>query len=63
MSFKHGDGDHVSKGRHFTDFTRESLTEWLETLPQLKLVDLSQTEDVREDRKGELWVNALLARR
>ncbi len=60
MSFKRGEGDRVSKGRHFTDFTMESLALWLQPTSQLQPIEFWETGDQRPDRVEERWTNALL---
>ena len=60
MSFKNGDGDRVSRGRHFTDFTPDSLGDWLSGESELQILDIWETGDQRAERAEERWVNALL---
>ena len=60
LSFKFGTGDRVSKGRHFSDFTPESLGEWLTRFPNLGVLKFWVTGDCRPDRGEENWTNALL---
>lgn len=62
VSFKLGHGERVSQGRHFTDFTEETLRAWLLTCQELKILDLRQTPDQRPGRSQERWVNALVQR-
>lgn len=58
-SFKYGDGEREKGGRRFTDFTEVSLEKMLDKVEKLQILDLWCTEDVREDRSGERWVNVL----
>jgi SAM-dependent methyltransferase len=58
MSFKLGDGERISGGRLFLDFTPESLRRSLQTVP-LALVETWLSDDVRPKRQGERWVNAI----
>jgi SAM-dependent methyltransferase len=60
MSFKHGLGERTSKGRHFTDFTCQTLRDWLSTNRQLHILDIRETGDQRAERADERWVNALV---
>ena len=61
-SFKYGDFEGIRNGRYFTDFTEESLKSFWNSVPSMQITDLWFTEDVRQDRKDERWIN-LLARR
>lgn len=60
-SFKYGDFEGMRNGRHFTDFTEDTLRRFWD-VSSLRIFDLWITEDVRPDRKDEKWIN-LLARR
>lgn len=61
-SFKYGDFEGIRNGRHFTYFTEESLEEFWKDVPELKIFDQWITEDVRQGRENEKWIN-LLARK
>lgn len=61
-SFKYGTFEGERNGRYFTDFTEESLKEFLADVPLLKVFDSWITRDVRPERKEEKWLN-ILARR
>lgn len=58
-SFKYGNAEGMRNGRHFTDFTEESLGEFWKDVPSLKIFDLWITEDVRPGRESERWINFL----
>ena len=58
-SFKYGNSEGMRNGRHFTNFTEESLEEFWRDVPFLKIFDLWITEDVRPDRGNERWINFL----
>ena len=58
MSFEPGDGERVSGGRFFVDFTPESLRRSFEAIP-LALVETWLSDDVRPTHQGERWVNAI----
>lgn len=50
-------------GRRFTDMTEESFQAVMVALqPRLKTVEVWVSEDVRDDRAGELWLNGILRR-
>lgn len=61
-SFKYGLFEGMRNGRHFTDFTENSLEEFWKDVPYLYILEKWITQDARPDREGERWIN-LLARR
>jgi SAM-dependent methyltransferase len=62
VSFKHGAAQREKDGRHFTDMTEDTLRYAFERLPELHCIDVWVSEDVRSNRSGEFWVNALVRR-
>ena len=60
LSFKHGTGERVSKGRYFLDHTEESPATALRFLPDLEVVSMWKTGDVRPNRETEFWLNAIV---
>ena len=60
VSFKYGNFAGMRNGRFFTDLDEEALNTMLESIPELKVVKIYITEDVRADRAGERWLNAFL---
>jgi SAM-dependent methyltransferase len=63
MSFKVGEAEEVRRGRLFTDHTVETLRSLLSRLPALEVLRVWETPDLRPDRPGERWVNALVRKR
>lgn len=62
-SFKPGEGQRtLHDGRHFTDMTGPRLEERLRGARELRVIDLWETQDVRPERAGESWLNALVHR-
>jgi len=61
-SFKYGDDEEVRKGRFFNDYTESSIVSLTKYLPSLKIISTWRTEDLRDDRKGEFWLNVLLSK-
>ena len=59
-SFKYGTFEGYRKQRYFTDFTEESMTEFLKEFPQLAVRELWISADVRPGRSEEKWLNLLL---
>lgn len=61
-SFKLGENHQITRnGRVFTDLNYSGLVDILSTTP-LKINQHWQTSDLRPDRTGEQWLNALLTR-
>ena len=46
--------------RFFTDFTEDSLKEFISQIPQLQIKKIWTTGDVREGRGDERWLNILI---
>ena len=59
-SFKYGAFAGERNGRYFTNLTEESLGRLVATRPELKIVEIWITGDVRPGRGDELWLNVLL---
>ena len=57
-SFKYGDGERVVKERFFYDYNEVTLKE-LMIKNGFYIEDIFMTQDVREDRKMERWINVL----
>ena len=60
VSFKHGAQDHSTHDRHFMNFTESGLRAELGSVPGLEIVESWTSHDVRPERAGDLWTNALL---
>lgn len=61
VSFKHGRGERLHHGRHFTDADEPTLRAWLAALPGVLDPEIWLTDDRRPDRT-EQWLNALVSR-
>jgi SAM-dependent methyltransferase len=62
-SFKPGEGERTADdGRHFTDMTEARLRDRLRDAPELRVIEVWETADVRPGRSDERWLNALLRR-
>ena len=59
-SFKYGEFEGERNGRYFTDFTEDSLKEFISQIPQLQIKKIWTTGDVREGRGDERWLNILI---
>lgn len=59
MSFKSCEYDYIKDGRQFTCFTLETLKVLVNKFRDIKIVDLFETHDVRDDR-NEVWTNIII---
>lgn len=59
-SFKYGDYEGFRNGRYFLDLNEESLKRIVSQFPEAGIIRMWTTEDVRKERKGEPWLNALI---
>ncbi len=62
VSFKYGDGEREKDGRRFTDMRETSLKTLLESVPEVKVLEMWTTQDKRPGR-DEVWLNAILSKR
>lgn len=60
MSFKYGDGDSIRDGRMFTNYDEPGLRHLLGAFPELSIVSMSTSGDVRSDRENEQWLNVIV---
>jgi SAM-dependent methyltransferase len=61
-SFKYGETSGERNGRFFTDMTEEKLSTILNRIPGFSIIELWKSEDVRPEKKGELWVNVIVGK-
>jgi len=61
-SFKYGTNEYIRDGRLFSCYDEASLGDLLKGHKNLKPLHLWISEDVRQDRTGENWLNVLLAK-
>lgn len=61
-SFKYGVGEKVKNGRIFNNYNECTLRSLMEEAG-FEVLEVFVTEDVREDRKGEKWVNGVGVKR
>ena len=59
-SFKYGDSEGYNKQRFFNNYTKSSFKSLVEDFTSLKVVHIWRTEDLRDERKDEFWLNTLL---
>lgn len=58
-SFKYGDFEGERNERYFTDFTFESLAEFMKYFSELKEVEKWKSCDARPGREDEMWLNLI----
>ena len=58
-SFKYGDQEYSKEGRHFTCLDEVRLKRLFSELSTLQLVDVWLSDDVRQERQGEKWLNLI----
>jgi SAM-dependent methyltransferase len=59
-SFKLRESDFAKGNRNFTCFTENSFETFIDQLNIFEILEIYTTNDSREDRKNELWLNAIL---
>lgn len=59
-SFKYGDFEGFRSGRYFSDFTEKSFCEMVKNVQELSIEEMWITDDVRDGRKDEKWLNIIL---
>lgn len=60
MSFKYGEVSYEKNGRHFYCHTLESLKNMILESGGYEIRNLYTTDDVREDRRNEMWCSAII---
>lgn len=59
MSFQYGDFSGYRNQRYFVDYTKTSLRDLLKKHEKLEIINIWKTDDVRESKSEQKWVNAL----
>lgn len=59
-SFKYGNGETQRGERFFSDFTEETMTDFLKQFSELQVRKMWVTSDVRPGRGEEKWLNMIL---
>ena len=63
VSFKYGNGEKITgDGRFFTDLDEDGLQEIVAQCAGIEFLDLWRTDDCRSERRGEMWLNAILCK-
>ena len=56
FSVHRGDRDGIYHGRYFHDYNRRELQSLMEEYPELEVVDIWTTQDVRSEKSDKLWL-------
>ena len=59
FSVHRGARDGIYHGRYFHDYNRRELQSLMEEYPELEVVDIWTTQDVRSEKSDKLWLNVL----
>lgn len=60
-SWKYGNGERFDNGRFFSYYKEESIKSLLSNIPEIALVEIWKTEDVRpEKREAFAWINVIV---
>lgn len=60
ISLKHGVNEEIRKGRFFCDYTQEKFESLAYDAIGFKLIEYTFSQDQREGRENESWLNVLL---
>lgn len=63
FSFKYGAAEREKEGRFFTDMNEVRFDQLLKPLPEIKIIKLWRTNDVRSNRAKETWLNGLIVKK
>ena len=63
VSFKYGTFEGERNGRYFTDLTEDRLAIIISQHEELEIREMAVSNDVREDRHDEKWINAIINKR
>ena len=58
-SFKYGEHEYDKEGRHFTPINEKKTEALFKDIDTLQLLQIWLSDDVRQERKGEKWLNLL----
>lgn len=60
MSFKEKENNYTKGLRNFTCYTKPQLISMLDEVGGVKIIEIIQTQDVREGREDESWLTAIV---
>lgn len=59
VSFKYGNHEILRDQRLFNSYDEDGLKELLQSAPELELISIWETKDVRPGREDEFWINCI----
>ena len=62
MSYKYGDKVYEKDGRSFNCYDENSFTRMIDTIPELRILELYKTKDLRIGKDDEYWLSAILVK-
>ncbi len=62
ISFKYGDGERLSAGRIYSDYTEDALDTLINNDAHLRMIEWWINEDSRPDHSDDLWLNVICCR-
>ena len=62
MSFKYGDKVYEKDGRRFNCYDENAFSRMIEKVPELKILELYKTKDLRIGKDDEYWLSAILVK-
>ncbi|EGW40230.1 tellurite resistance TehB family protein [Desulfosporosinus sp. OT] len=62
MSFKYGNKAYEKDGRSFNCYDENAFSRMIETLPELRILELYKTKDCRACKDDEYWLSAILVK-
>lgn len=63
MSFKYGDISGYRSERYFNCFTEQSMIRLLQQCPELEIIRIWTTEDIRKNHENKTWLNVMARRK
>ena len=60
FSVRKGDRNGRYNGRYYYDYSRDSLDDLLDSIPNIKVLDIWKTSDARGEDHNNRWYNVLL---
>jgi SAM-dependent methyltransferase len=60
MSFQYGEFAGFRNGRYYQDFTTKKMKDVISKYPELTILEIWKSSDVRSDREDVIWLNVLV---
>lgn len=62
MSFKYGDKVYEKDGRSFNCYDENSFSAMIEMIPELRILEIYKTKDLRAGKEDEYWLSAIITK-